>query len=377
MTKAKKMKMTNRERFVLLPSILLIPALSFILFATGMDLYLHNRDFGGRYGLNTLNIWGYRGDPAPKPSSDQVRIAVVGGSTAWGYGVPNQDSFPSQLQKLLKKELAPIKPILLNLAFNNEGAFGYWANLEDYNDLDYELAILYTGVNDSGGANYLQWRRTSFIFRSTGYLPILPEILRTQIGNFQAGRGTSGPEDPRIIFDPKFSENLQKKIAREKLDDYLKIPREEPGVQNGSKSKSTTKDFQKDSSPQHGYSPKTDENTDVFAAIPDISLCSDRWNFYCNQIKKSIDFMIGQGKRVLIVGEPLLSEAQAEQQMDLRMFLEKYYQNDPRILYADLGLAVDVSDSQIAFDGMHLTAEGNRQIATLLINPIKRIMDIK
>ena len=378
--KSKQEKMTSREKFVLLPFILFVPAIIFTFLAAGTDIYLHNRDIEGRYGLNTLNIWGYRGDPAPKSTNNQVRIAVVGGSTAWGYGVPTQDSFPSQLQELLKKEIAPIAPIVLNLAFNNEGAFGYWANLEDYKNLNYDLVILYTGVNDSGGENYLQWRRNSLIFRLTGYLPILPEILRSQLGNLRAGRGTSGPEDPRIIFDPKFSENLQKKLTQEKLDTYLENSQNKNNNQFNSKhetAKEGSEGAEGAGSSQKSSDSIRTKGLNLAPVVPNASLCPKRWNFYCNQIKKSIDFVIGQDKQVLIVGEPLLSETQAEQQKNLRIFLDSHYQKDPRIQYADFGFAVDVSNPQIAFDGMHLTAEGNRQIASLLINPIKKIMNIE
>ena len=48
-----------------------------------LDLYVHAKfdDYAG------TNIWGYRGSVVGTKQDGERRVAVVGGSTAFGYGV--------------------------------------------------------------------------------------------------------------------------------------------------------------------------------------------------------------------------------------------------------------------------------------------------
>ena len=40
--------------------------------------------------------------------------------------------------------------------------------------------------------------------------------------------------------------------------------------------------------------------------------------------------------------------------------------------YVDLGTAIALDNQDLAFDGMHLTAEGNARLADLLTEPVLR-----
>ena len=66
----------------------------------------------------------------------------------------------------------------------DQGAYGFVTDLSDFAYLDYDIVTLYEGYNDlpqippRGGANYLLWRRSSPVFRWTGYYPLLPVALR-------------------------------------------------------------------------------------------------------------------------------------------------------------------------------------------------------
>ena len=44
------------------------------------------------------------------------------------------------------------------------------------------------------------------------------------------------------------------------------------------------------------------------------------------------------------------------------------------VAYADLGDAVDLRDSRLVYDGMHLTSAGNERIARQLVGPVVRLM---
>src|SRR5438132_1007856 len=68
-----------------------------------------------------LNRWGYRGAVVGAKRTDERRIVVLGGSTAFGYGVPPEESFAAQLERRLRAQRAtPVT--VVNLGFVKEGA---------------------------------------------------------------------------------------------------------------------------------------------------------------------------------------------------------------------------------------------------------------
>ena len=60
----------------------------------GVDLYVHHR--AERYA--GVNIWGYRGPTVARKTAGEHRLVVLGGSTAFGYGVDWDKAFPAQLE---------------------------------------------------------------------------------------------------------------------------------------------------------------------------------------------------------------------------------------------------------------------------------------
>lgn len=109
----------------------------------GLDLYLHHK--------HGVNLWGYRGPVAGRKQSGEKRVAVLGGSTTWGFGLQAGQSFPAQLQQRLAERppLGGVTSIkLLNLAENSEGAYSFKYTLNDYAYLDYDVVLLYSGYND-------------------------------------------------------------------------------------------------------------------------------------------------------------------------------------------------------------------------------------
>ena len=63
------------------------------------DLYFHHRveRFAG------VNIWGYRGPRVSrKKAPGEHRLVVIGGSTAFGYGVDWDQAFPAYLERDLR-----------------------------------------------------------------------------------------------------------------------------------------------------------------------------------------------------------------------------------------------------------------------------------
>ena len=48
------------------------------------------------------------------------------------------------------------------------------------------------------------------------------------------------------------------------------------------------------------------------------------------------------------------------------------YPSEPRLHYINMGRAVDLADPALCYDGVHLTAKGNRQLAEHLAPEILR-----
>jgi hypothetical protein len=59
-----------------------------------------------------------------------------------------------------------------------------------------------------------------------------------------------------------------------------------------------------------------------------------------------------------------------DQQRELAGMLERRFAGDRRVRHVNLGEAVNLADPELSFDGMHLTAAGNRPVAAALVAPV-------
>ncbi len=142
----------------------------------GADLYLHHK--------HGISPWGYRGPAVGQKHPGEKRIVVLGGSTAWGFGLGVGQDFPGQLQRRFAQRSraegsASIQ--ILNLASNSEGAYSFRYTLHDYDYLDYDVVLLYSGYNDLHSQNFYNFRHRSPVFIWTGYLPLLPTLTMDRI----------------------------------------------------------------------------------------------------------------------------------------------------------------------------------------------------
>ena len=143
-----------------------------------LDMNLHRRA-AERDGVNR---WGYRGPIVGRRRALEHRLVVVGGSAAFGYGNPFEETFPVYLERNLQQRwragfrAQPVK--VVNLAAVPDDAASFLQTLRDFEYLDYDIVCFYDGynsVNESFDAS--GWRRRSAVFRRTGYLPILPFVV--------------------------------------------------------------------------------------------------------------------------------------------------------------------------------------------------------
>ena len=120
-----------------------------------------------------LNRYGYRGPVVGRKQPGELRVVMLGGSTVFGYGVAWNESIAAQLEPRLEQRLGRTVTVV-NLGFNNEGAYAFLPNLEDFAYLDYDVIVLYEGYNDLAGdeqVNRPVYRRDSAVYRAHRVLP--------------------------------------------------------------------------------------------------------------------------------------------------------------------------------------------------------------
>lgn len=316
-TKSKSKRITGKIAALLISTIVCLS----IFF--GADFYLHYK--------HDVNFQGYRGPAAGPKQPDEKRIAILGGSTTWGYGLRSGQDFPAQLQRLLTSEKAaqPARIHVLNLGFNSEGAYSFAYTLNDYDYLKYDAVLLYSGYNDLEGPNLQVFRHRSPVFRWTGYLPLLPTLTADKLSQWQ--QSLSGKQE-KVVFQPPDLNQLDRASLERKIADL------------------------------NGASAPGSQSTVV--------TCPPEWQFYCDRIYEATELALQKRKRVLIVGEPYITDKHVAQQAALENMVRARFANRPQVHYLNLGRVVDLRDPTLCWDGMHLTEEGNRRIAEALVKPV-------
>jgi hypothetical protein len=330
----------------------------------GLDVYLHHRV----QNLSGVNVWGYRGDVIPRKQPGEVRIVVLGGSTAFGYGLPPTDSFPAFLEQNLNRERHGRPTFrVANLGAPGQGAFGFRFDLEDYAYMRYDLVILYEGYNDLGpqdipddvphpydpntparapraGLNELLWRRQSPVFRATGYMPVLPLVLREKAMAMLAGGDLDAAYRGRTVFRP----GLATRATATALMSAAAIA-DSVGTQLGRLSAHTALDHPVDD--------------------------AQRWRRYVENVTAAVAVARKRGAKALVVTQPYVSDAHVRQQRALALAVAEQSAHDRGIAYVNLGTVVDLRDRRIAYDGLHLVAEGNQAVAARLVEPTLQLLD--
>jgi len=328
--KAEPLTPSRRKRFILKLVTFLISALLCLSVLAGIDLYLHQK--------HGINLRGYRGASLGAKQPGEKRVAILGGSTTWGFGLQAGQDFPAQLQRILaqRPDISHAAPInVLNLGFNNDGAYSFQFTLKDYDYLQPDVIVLYSGYNDlNEEQNYYVYRHRSPIFVWTGFLPLLPSLTVDKLTVWK--RQLTGT-DKRTIFQPP---------DLKKLDTPLELQKQ-VGTLNQ----------QAPTNPESSPAP-----------------CPPEWQFYCEQISQAVQFGLNHGQHVLVVTEPYISDKHMLQQRALRNMLAARFANQPSLSYLDLGRAIDLRDSSLCWDGMHLTAEGNRRIAAAMAGSIVELL---
>lgn len=339
--------------FALAAAVLAVVGPLTTLFAT--DVYLHGR-FAKSGGLN---VWGYRGPTVGSKRPGEYRIVFLGGSTAYGYGVNWDEAIPAVLERGLAARVAGSTSTfrVVNLGYNNEGAYSFKYTLDDYLWLEYDLACLYEGMNDLMGdprrPNLSVFRHDSPIFRLTGYVPIYPVIFREKSAALLHG-GDAGAAYPvsyrgdKTVFHP----SLATRTAAELLHAAATIG--------------------ESLEQQLGRMVREPQRQIVDAGSTG---CRSPWQEYCRSVQDAVEFALRHDKQVLVITQPYGIGAayrprHMDQQNEMVGLLHRRFGAEPRVHYVSLGDAVDLADVSLSFDRMHLTPEGNQRAAARLVSPV-------
>jgi hypothetical protein len=314
------------------------------------DLYAHHRVERSA----GLNRHGYRGAVVGRKHAGDIRVVMLGGSTVFGFDMEVEDALPAQLERAVARVEPHVQ--VVNLGYHQEGALAFLPTLRSYEFLDYDIVCLYEGYNDILGdasPNRSQKRHGSAVFRTFGYFPILPMVLREKAMFLRGGSERAGPPgESQITFRPglatrtsasaleatsAFAGALERQLARI-VDPVQSAPRSGAG-------------------------------------------CDAPWAYYCDAVAAAVRFALDRQKAVLIIGQPRLAYGQAErhawQQRALAEMLTRDFAGNPQVRYVDLADAVDLSNSSVAFDGLHLSRDGYAVVAERLVEPVRGMVTLR
>lgn len=346
----------SRKKFAAFAAI----AIAFSLCATliallAADLVLHWRAEKSA----GLNRYGYRGPVVGRKQPGELRVVMLGGSTVFGYGVAWNESIPAYLELLLGERLGK-RVTVVNLGYNNEGAFAFLPNLEDFEYLDYDVVVLYEGYNDlpgDAGVNRSVYRRNSAVYRLTGYFPILPlyldeKAMALRHGNLGAAYANAHGQNGRAVFRP----NLAQRTSAAALETVNAMTR--------------MLDSQLSKVAQSSSSAPANHST---------LGCNPPWISYCESIAGAVRFARARGDAVVVVSQPKLvmqhaRDVHPRQQAMLAGMMARHFAQDPGVVWSDQSAAVDLNSIDATFDAMHLKPQANAQVAIALVEPVMAAM---
>jgi hypothetical protein len=241
----------------------------------------------------------------------------MGGSTALGYGVYSDQTIAAYLEQVLQSNANnEVRYSVVNLGFNNSGAAALTSDLKYYSGLEPDVVILYTGYDDLE-VNHFGGRHESTFFRVSGYYPVLPLIIT---------------EKAKLLRYHSWGRWSQYKTV------FRAGQRTEPAQRSLSQSTSNQWD----------------------------------WSYYCGEMKKAIKLALSENTTVVVVTEPYVSAQHIDQQKALREMIEVEFGAEQKVTYVDLGNLINTADVELAPDGMHLNAKGNRLIAEQLAHVVQK-----
>jgi hypothetical protein len=148
------------------------------LLTLSLDVYAHKRV----ERLGGVNIWGYRGPTARLKQPNEVRLAIVGGTLAFSWGVAASETTIASVRQLVSLAVDRRGQTATPVTAINLGALGwppstYRARLERFADLGFDVVCVYPDPHGTAPRTALPSAPLT-----AGYTPILPLVLREKTG---------------------------------------------------------------------------------------------------------------------------------------------------------------------------------------------------
>jgi hypothetical protein len=317
-----------------------------------VDTYLHHRAAVNRSYAH-VNRWGYRGPVVGSKQPGEYRIAMVGGSTAFGLGAELEESIPAVIERELRVRTQR-RITVVNVAFPADGAYADRWTLNHYRFLDYDAAIIYSAYNDLRGEhqrNLANHRHESAIFKLTGYYPWVSVALKSKARELR-GDPNGGEEKPVVG----------------------------PGILRATGA--ATLDFLAALDRQLGLSAQSLQTVEQSNGGAD-----PLWGFYLEQIDGMVSDLLANGKRAIVVIPPKLRSTpdgigrpgellHISQRAAVRRLIAERYAANPRVLLIDASETVDLLDRRYAFhDRIHLNAGGNAVVAAHIASHLSQSLN--
>ena len=170
------------------------------LLIVGLDLYAHRRTDG----VAGLNIWGYRGPVTHQKQARELRVVLLGGSRAFGWGQDAFGTMATVLRRLIMLETdrpgGELRPVsVINVARIAAPVASYRHAIEHYSYLQPDVICIYDDLR----ALATSTMGTSGVYTLTGYQPALPLALkekgmRLRFGSVERGYQPDATPDERI-----------------------------------------------------------------------------------------------------------------------------------------------------------------------------------
>jgi hypothetical protein len=149
--------------------------------AGALTLALDLREHGRVAPLGGVNEWGYRGPVTRRRQPREIRVAIVGGTRAFGWGVP-ASALVAEIRRVIMlttdragEDVRPV--VVVNLGRMGALPDDYRQLIEHFAYLQPDYICLFDDLGVRGGSPIIGTGGTSGVFRLTGYAPALPLVL--------------------------------------------------------------------------------------------------------------------------------------------------------------------------------------------------------
>src|SRR5262249_257162 len=123
-----------------------------------------------------------------------------------------------------------------------------------------------------------------------------------------------------------------------------------------------------------GVTKSLNEQLDRLAEVPPVAAtyaeghgpgvgCALRLAHYAHSVQSVVTVGGNDGKGVLVVTQAYVAGLHREQQREMGSMMERKFAGNRNVRYVNLGDAISLPDPALAYDGMHLNAQGNAVIA--------------